>query len=227
MQQQEPTVARYAAKTTLGNCGRFPLCQCLCVSICLSYSCRLLPRRTRRARSLRPINFSLFVVSKCWPTIYRLAKTDCGFNCLPAILRWVLLVSENIGNQAFVRSAVASVWAMENHSPRHRSTQPCVPSKCEIQMAQFPTEVKAFHDAMLGFPGIVDVTTGLKDLSEFTPDTYSFPGEFGDLPHALLRRTNGGLENEAWANTEFEDPKTQQVGLRLSSSLVGSRYVSF
>lgn len=74
-------------------------------------------------------------------------------------------------------------------------------------MAKFPPEVKAFHDAMLRIPGIVDVSTGLKDLAEFTPDTYSFPGEFGDLPHALLRRTNGGLENEAWANTEFETSK--------------------
>lgn len=27
---------------------------------------------------------------------------------------------------------------------------------------------------------------------------------FGDLPHALLRRTKGGLKDEAWANTEFE-----------------------
>jgi hypothetical protein len=50
---------------------------------------------------------------------------------------------------------------------------------------------------------VQEVTTGLKSLTSYTPDTYSFPGEFGDLPHALLRRT-GGLENEAWANTEFE-----------------------
>ncbi len=57
--------------------------------------------------------------------------------------------------------------------------------KFERQMAKFPPEVKAFHDAMLRIPGVVDVTTGLKDLSEFTPDTYTLPGDFGDLPHAL------------------------------------------
>jgi hypothetical protein len=51
---------------------------------------------------------------------------------------------------------------------------------------------------------VQEVTTGLKSLTSYTPDTYSFPGEFGDLPHALLRRTGCGLENEAWANTEFE-----------------------
>jgi hypothetical protein len=47
------------------------------------------------------------------------------------------------------------------------------------------------------------VDTGLKSLERFGPETYSLPGEFGDMPHALLRRSNGGLPNEAWANTEI------------------------
>jgi hypothetical protein len=71
-------------------------------------------------------------------------------------------------------------------------------------MAKFPTQVEALHAAMRRLVAVREVTTGLKSLASYTPDTYSFPGEFGDLPHALLRRTGGGLENEAWANTEFE-----------------------
>lgn len=71
-------------------------------------------------------------------------------------------------------------------------------------MAKFPAEVLAFHKAMKRLVAVVDVTTGLKNLAEFTPDTYIMPGEFGDLPHALLRRTKGGLKNEVWVNTEFE-----------------------
>lgn len=71
-------------------------------------------------------------------------------------------------------------------------------------MADFPPEVEAFHQAMRQFVAVQEVYTGLKNLASFTPDTYSLPGEFGDLPHALLRRTDGGLENEAWAHTEFE-----------------------
>jgi hypothetical protein len=71
-------------------------------------------------------------------------------------------------------------------------------------MANLPTEVEALHDAMRRLVAVQDVTTGLKNLASYTPNTYSFPGEFGDLPHALLRRTGGGLENEGWANTEFE-----------------------
>jgi hypothetical protein len=71
-------------------------------------------------------------------------------------------------------------------------------------MARLPKQVEAFHRAMRRLVAVTDVTTGLKDLGQYTPNTYSFPGEFGDLPHALLRRTGGGLAGEAWANTEFE-----------------------
>jgi hypothetical protein len=71
-------------------------------------------------------------------------------------------------------------------------------------MSQLPEQVEAFHRAIERLTAVQNVSTGLKDLASYTPDTYSFPGEFGDLPHALLRRTDGGLENESWANTEFE-----------------------
>src|SRR4029079_18025840 len=70
-------------------------------------------------------------------------------------------------------------------------------------MAKLPKEVAAFHAAMGRLVAVADVTTGLKALADFPPETYSLPAEFGDLPHALLRRTEGGLEDEAWANTEF------------------------
>lgn len=71
-------------------------------------------------------------------------------------------------------------------------------------MPKLPKEVTAFHRAMKRLVAVMDVATGLKDLSQYPPDTYSLPGEFGDLPHALLRRTKGGRKFEAWANTEFE-----------------------
>src|SRR5262245_48092604 len=71
-------------------------------------------------------------------------------------------------------------------------------------MAKLPRQVEAFHQALQRLVAVREVTTGLKDLSSYTPDNYSFAGEFGDLPHGLLRRTGGGLANEAWAYTEFE-----------------------
>jgi hypothetical protein len=82
-------------------------------------------------------------------------------------------------------------------------------------VAELPGEVEAFHDAMLRLAAVEEVSTGLKDLSSYTPNTYSFPGEFGDLPHALLRRTGGGLPNEAWANTEFQVSRDEAGWLTL------------
>jgi len=70
-------------------------------------------------------------------------------------------------------------------------------------MAVLPEQVEAFHQAMRRLVAVQDVATGLNDLASYTPETYSLPHEFGDLPHALLRRTAGGLPDEAWANTEF------------------------
>jgi hypothetical protein len=71
-------------------------------------------------------------------------------------------------------------------------------------MAQYPPQVESFHEAMRRLVAVRQLSTGLKRLADFEPKTYSFPGEFGDLPHALLRRTGGGLPDEAWANTEFK-----------------------
>ena len=68
---------------------------------------------------------------------------------------------------------------------------------------ELPAEVEALHQALRRLSGVRDVATGLKWLSDFEPDSYSLPGDFGDLPHALLRRTHGGLNDEALATTEL------------------------
>jgi hypothetical protein len=68
---------------------------------------------------------------------------------------------------------------------------------------ELPAEVEALHLALRRLSGVRDVATGLKWLTDFEPDSYSLPGDFGDLPHALLRRTNGGLNDEALATTEL------------------------
>ncbi len=72
------------------------------------------------------------------------------------------------------------------------------------EVARYPAEVEAFHAALRRLIPVRNVSTGLKALADYEPQTYSLPGEFGDLPHALLRRTEGALKDEAWANTEFE-----------------------
>lgn len=70
--------------------------------------------------------------------------------------------------------------------------------------AAYPPEVEAFHAVLRRLAAVREVTTGLKWLPDLPPKTYSLPGDYGDLPHALLRRTNGAAGEEAWANTEFQ-----------------------
>lgn len=70
-------------------------------------------------------------------------------------------------------------------------------------MSDYPEQVLAFHAALGRLAGVQEVDTGLKRLASFSPEDYALPGEFGDLPHTLLRRTGGGLKDEFWANTEL------------------------
>jgi hypothetical protein len=98
-------------------------------------------------------------------------------------------------------SSVANGLAKELGSSFH--PLPKSPPPRDSQMAEYPQQVQAFHDALRRFVAVADVDTGLNAVDEIETSAYSLPGEFGDLPHALLRRTDGGLPNEAWANTEF------------------------
>jgi hypothetical protein len=79
-----------------------------------------------------------------------------------------------------------------------------VDSDGEDGSSSYPPQVETLHAALRRLVAVGEVRTGLKNLAEYEPRTYSFPGEFGDLPHALLRQTGGGLVGEMWANTEFE-----------------------
>ena len=69
-------------------------------------------------------------------------------------------------------------------------------------MADYPEQVTMFHQALYRLRGVVDVNTGLKQLDKISLEEYRLPGKMGDLPHALLHRTEGGLPHEAWANTD-------------------------
>lgn len=67
----------------------------------------------------------------------------------------------------------------------------------------YPPQVEQLHAALRRLVGVRDVRTGLKNLGEFPVDTSSRPTESGELPHALLRRSGGGLPFEFWAHTEL------------------------
>lgn len=66
----------------------------------------------------------------------------------------------------------------------------------------FPVQVQSLLDAVSALPGVVGCFCRPIGLAEFNPDHLSLPGEFGDLPQAVIRRTNGGRENEVMLQTE-------------------------
>lgn len=81
--------------------------------------------------------------------------------------------------------------------------------------SSYPPQVEVLHAALSRLVAVGEISTGLKNLATYDPGTYSFPGEFGDLPHALLRRTEGGLPDEMWAHTEFELTRNEAGWLTL------------
>lgn len=70
-------------------------------------------------------------------------------------------------------------------------------------MSSFPPEVIAFNEAMLRFASVRTVRTQYVTPEKMPVETFSLPFHYGDIPHALYRRTNGILANEVWGHTEF------------------------
>lgn len=65
-----------------------------------------------------------------------------------------------------------------------------------------PAQVQFLVDAVSTLPGVVGCFCRPKGLAQFKPEHLSLPGEFGDLPQAVIRRTNGGREDEVMLQTE-------------------------
>jgi len=65
-----------------------------------------------------------------------------------------------------------------------------------------PHEVQALTDAIAELPGVVGCFVRPCPLTEFDPEHLSLPGEFGDFPQAIIRRTNGGRDGEVLLQTE-------------------------
>ena len=72
----------------------------------------------------------------------------------------------------------------------------------EERPLELPNEVQALVDAISALPGVVGCFCGPKLLSQFELSNLSLPGEFGDLPQAILRRTGGGRDKEVMIQTE-------------------------
>ena len=65
-----------------------------------------------------------------------------------------------------------------------------------------PPQVQSLVDAVSALPGVVGCFCRPKPLAQVKPDHLSLPGEFGDLPQAIILRTEGGREREVMLQTE-------------------------
>jgi hypothetical protein len=80
---------------------------------------------------------------------------------------------------------------------------------------ELPPQVQALVNAISALPGVAGCFCGPKPLMQFDPSHLSLPGEFGDLPQAIIRRTNGGRENEVMIQTEVIFDRTPGAWLSL------------
>ena len=67
---------------------------------------------------------------------------------------------------------------------------------------ELPPQVQALVDAISSLPGVAGCFCGPKPLAGMDVDDLTLPGEFGNLPQAILMRTAGGRENEIMIQTE-------------------------
>lgn len=67
---------------------------------------------------------------------------------------------------------------------------------------QYPPQVQTLIDAVNALPGIAGCFCGPKPLEDVDVDQLSLPGEFGDLPQAVIRRTDGGRKDEVMIQVE-------------------------
>ena len=74
---------------------------------------------------------------------------------------------------------------------------------------EYPLEISNLHNRLLELPGVTEVSSGIESLVGVTAEDLSSI-EFAHLPHAALRRTNGGLSNEVFVQVEFYLSQTSE-----------------
>ena len=72
----------------------------------------------------------------------------------------------------------------------------------EETLLGLPSQVQSLVDAISTLPGVAGCFCRPKGLEQLRPEDLSLPGEFGDLPQAVIRRTNGGRAGEVLLQTE-------------------------
>ena len=80
---------------------------------------------------------------------------------------------------------------------------------------ELPPQVQKLVGAISALPGVAGCFCGPKPLAGIEPSNLSLPGEFGDLPQAIIMRSNGGRENEVMIQTEVILDRTAEAWLTI------------
>lgn len=78
-----------------------------------------------------------------------------------------------------------------------------------------PPQVQALTDAILALPGVAGCFCQPRPLAGFDMRHLTLPGEFGDLPQAILLRTGGGREREVMLQVELIFDRSAEAWLSL------------
>jgi hypothetical protein len=75
-------------------------------------------------------------------------------------------------------------------------------------VSEYPKEVQEFHDALERLPGITNACSTIVTLDGVKENEFSLL-IFADMPLGAMRRTHGGLAQEALVQFEFEVAQTK------------------
>ena len=67
---------------------------------------------------------------------------------------------------------------------------------------ELPPQVQSLVNAISVLPGVAGCFCRPRPLAQFEVSHLSLPGEFGDLPQAIIMRTGGGRKNEVMIQVE-------------------------
>ncbi|MEP3477724.1 MAG: hypothetical protein ABJZ55_00610 [Fuerstiella sp.] len=80
---------------------------------------------------------------------------------------------------------------------------------------QLPPEVQVLIRSISALPAVAGCFCSPKPLADLDVSNLSLPGEFGDLPQAILTRTHGGRKNEVLIQTEVIFDRSADAWLSL------------
>jgi hypothetical protein len=79
-------------------------------------------------------------------------------------------------------------------------------------MAKYPEEVEALHTAMRRLVAVREVTTGLKSLASYTPDTIRFPANSATCPTRCFGGPMAASRTKRGPTPNSSCPETKRVG---------------